>query len=225
MDDGGWDADYRRRGRLYRGGVRLPPVPEGARVLELGCGDGRTLAALGALPCTLVGLDRARAALALCRPPAGQPAFRLVRGDARCLPFPDRSFDAVLLLHVLGHGRADDRARMAAEAVRVTAPGGRLHLRVFSREDLRSEAGLEVEEGSRLRRTGVLTHYFTEDEVVALFPSCRALRLETVRWHLRVRGADLPRAEIEAHLEPADPERRRGPPADCEEDHRTDMAE
>lgn len=212
MDDGGWDADYRQRGRLYRGGVRLPPLPHGARVLEIGCGDGRTLGALGALPCSPVGLDRSQSALALCRPPAGQATFRLVCGDARCMPFRDRSFDAVLLLHVLGHGRADDRARMAAEAVRVTAPGGRLHLRVFSREDLRAEAGLEVEEGSRLRRTGVVTHYFTRDEVAGLFPSCRALRLETVMWHLRVRGSALLRAEIEADLEPADSVERAGPP-------------
>ena len=212
MDDGGWDQDYRQRGRLYRGGARLPPLPDGARVLELGCGDGRTLAALGALPCTVVGLDQAQAALALCQPPAGRPSFRLVCGDARRLPFRDRSFDAVLLLHVLGHGRADDRVRMAAEAVRVTAPGGRLHLRVFSREDLRAETGLEVEEGSRLRRTGVLTHYFTEDEVAALFPSCRALRLETTRWHLRVRGTALLRAEIEGDFEPRRSGAAVGPP-------------
>jgi SAM-dependent methyltransferase len=221
VDDGGWDRDYRQRGRLYRGDARLPPLAPGARVLELGCGDGRTLAALGDPPRTVVGLDLSPAALALCRPRSGRPAFTLICGDARRLPFPDRSFDAVLLLHVLGHGRAVDRIQMAAEAARVTASGGSLHLRVFSREDLRAKTGLEVEEGSRLRRTGVLTHYFTEDEVAALFPSCRPLRLETVRWHLRVRGAALPRAEIEADFEPADPERRSDPPAGCEENHNT----
>lgn len=207
MDDGGWDRDYRRRGRLYGGGVRLPPIPKGARVLELGCGDGRTLAALAARPGTAVGLDLSSAALALCRPAAGLSPPLLVCGDARRLPFRDDSFDAVLLLHVLGHGRADERRAMAAEAVRVTAPGGRLHLRVFSREDLRAGAGREVEDGSRLRATGVLTHYFTEDEVASLFGSCRSLRLETVRWHLRVRGTDLLRAEIEGAFEPPRQER------------------
>jgi MPBQ/MSBQ methyltransferase len=221
MDDGGWDADYRKRGRLYGRGVRLPAVPAGARVLELGCGDGRTLAALGTRPCTAVGLDLSPAALALCRPAAGGPAPLLVRGDARRLPFRDGSFDAVLLFHVLGHGRVGERRAMAAEAVRVTAPGGRLHLRVFSREDLRAGSGREVEDGSRLRSTGVLTHYFTEGEVASLFRSCRPLRLETVRWHLRVRGADLRRAEIEAVFEPCGPDGQPGPPGGCGENQNT----
>jgi hypothetical protein len=91
---------------------------------------------------------------------------------------------------------------MADEAVRVTAPKGRIYLRVFSSEDFRSGAGREVEDGTRLRRTGVLTHYFSERELASLFPSCRPLRLETTRWHFRVRGAHLPRAEIAAEFEP-----------------------
>ena len=221
MDGESWDADYRRRGRLYGGGVRLPPVPEGARVLELGCGDGRTLAALAARPGTSVGLDLSPAALALCRPAPGSPAPLLVRGDARRLPFRDGSFDAVLLLHVLGHGRAAERRAMVAEAVRVTSPEGRLHLRVFSREDLRAGAGREVEDGSRLRSTGVLTHYFTEDEISSLFGSCRPLHLETVRWHLRVRGADLLRAEIEGAFEPPAEGARQGLTPGGEEDQNT----
>jgi SAM-dependent methyltransferase len=196
---GGWDADYRRRGRLYRGGVRLPALPVDARVLELGCGDGRTLAALASGARVPVGLDSSRAALSLCRATAG---VALVLGDAGRLPFSDGSFDAVLPLHVLGHGRAGKRRAIADEVVRVAAPGGRVHVRVFSREDLRAGAGIEVEPGSRLRETGVLTHYFAEDELAALFPQCRAARLATTRWHLRVRGALLPRAEIEAEFEP-----------------------
>lgn len=220
MEEGGWDCEYRQRGRLYRGGTRLPALPDGARVLEIGCGDGRTLGALMCRPCTAIGLDHSPAALALCRAVHGT-APPLVRGDARHLPFRDGAFDAVLLLHVLGHGRAKERRLMAGEAVRVTAPGGRLYVRAFSREDFRASAGQEVEEASRLRRTGVLTHYFSEDEVAALFPTCRPVRLQTVRWHLRVRGAVLPRAEIEAVYGPrlSESEVRTG--LDCEENHNT----
>lgn len=201
MDDGGWDCEYRQRGRLYRGDPRLPSLPDSARVLEIGCGDGRALAVLARRPCTAVGLDRSAAALALCRSTAAERHL-LVRGDARRLPFPDGSFDAVLLFHVLGHGLAGERASMAGEAVRVTALGGRVYLRVFSIEDFRSGAGREVEDGTRLRHTGVLTHYFSEGELASLFSSCRPLRLGTTRWQIRVGGAHLPRAEIEAEFEP-----------------------
>lgn len=50
---------------------------------------------------------------------------RARRGDARALPLPDSSADAVLLLGPLYHltGRAD-RVRALAEAVRVLRPGG-----------------------------------------------------------------------------------------------------
>lgn len=196
-----WDRDYRQRGRLYGGVVRLPFLPPGTRVLEVGCGDGRTLPVLAERSCHAVGLDLSPAALALCRARMRGAQPFLVRGDARRLPFRDGSFDAVLLLHVLGHERVAGRQSMADEAVRVTAPGGRLHVRVFSREDFRAGAGDAVEDGTRRRSPGVLTHYFAEQELAALFPSCRPLRLETRRWQLRVRGALLPRAEIEALFE------------------------
>ena len=40
-----WDSDYRRRGDLWGGApVPLPDLPAAA-VLELGCGNGKTLAA------------------------------------------------------------------------------------------------------------------------------------------------------------------------------------
>lgn len=214
--DSGWDADYRQRGRLYRGGARLPDLTGDARVLELGCGDGRTLAALAPRADTTVGLDSSRAALSLC---PGTTGVELVLGDAGHLPFRDGSFDAVLLLHVLGHGTAGERRAIAAEAVRVAAPGGRVHVRVFSREDLRAGAGREVEPGTRLRETGVLTHYFSEDGLAALFPQCRAARLVTTRWHLRVRGALLPRAEIEAEFEPCRDRATGSGPVDCEMNH------
>ncbi len=221
MASGGWDEDYRQRGRLYRGEVRLPPIPRGGRILDIGCGDGRTLQALGAHACTAVGIDTARSALALCRAGAREPAPVLALADAGSLPFRDGSFDQVLMFHVIGHGYSDDRHRLAAEAERVTARGGTVHLRVFSHEDLRAGSGEPVEDGSRLRRNGLLTHYFTEEEVGALFPSMLPVRIDTVRWHLRVRGERLPRAEVEAVFRRPAPPESSGPPFDSEMNHNT----
>jgi SAM-dependent methyltransferase len=49
------------------------------------------------------------------------PEYRVA--DARALPFPDASFDAVLACHMLYH--VPDRARAYAEVKRVLRPGGR----------------------------------------------------------------------------------------------------
>ncbi|HOT94097.1 MAG TPA: class I SAM-dependent methyltransferase [Methanoregulaceae archaeon] len=201
MSAGGWDAHYRVRGRLYRGEVRLPPVSRGARVLDIGCGDGRALDPLSRGGCSAVGLDSSRAALTLCRTQCRCTPQQLVLADAGCLPFHDGSFDLVLMLHVIGHGYYSERSAIASEAARVTVPGGRIHLRVFSSEDLRARSGELVEEGTRLRKDGLLTHYFSEEEVIRLFPRMEAVSLETVRWPLRVRGALMMRAEIEAVFE------------------------
>lgn len=52
------------------------------------------------------------------------PTVHFHRGDMHQLPFPDASFDTVLLLHALTYSDRPERA--AAEAARVLAPGGRL---------------------------------------------------------------------------------------------------
>jgi MPBQ/MSBQ methyltransferase len=42
-----WETGYRTRGRIWGGSPgRIPPLPASGRVLELGCGDGKTLSFL-----------------------------------------------------------------------------------------------------------------------------------------------------------------------------------
>jgi SAM-dependent methyltransferase len=57
-----------------------------------------------------------------------------VRADATELPFADESFDAAILVSMLHHVDAPERA--LAEARRVLRPGGRLTVQVFTREDI-----------------------------------------------------------------------------------------
>jgi ubiquinone/menaquinone biosynthesis C-methylase UbiE len=106
--------------------VRLLQLPRQARVLEIGCGRGIALVPLARLlrPARLVGLDIEREFLAEARDrvdTAGVTA-ELVPGDARALPFPDRSFDLVVDFGTCYHiARAHEAL---AEAARVLAPGG-----------------------------------------------------------------------------------------------------
>jgi SAM-dependent methyltransferase len=110
--------------------------PEGtARVLEVGCGYGRNLVALSALPrCAVVGCDVSRdeldrAARERLAPLPGERRARvaLVRQEPYRLPFADSTFDLVVLWQVLEHVfGAEAKRRVLAECTRVLRPGGHL---------------------------------------------------------------------------------------------------
>ncbi len=192
-----WDRVYRSRGRLWGGGVRdLPELPAGSIILEMGCGSGKTLAALLARAQRIVALDISPEALRLCRPCG--PKADLILGDACCLPFPSESFDAVFAFHVTGHLLREGRRALAREAARVLKSQGRLLFREFGAEDMRAGKGDEVEHGTFRRQDGIIVHYFTEAEAEVLFGDLEPISVCTRRWRLRVRGQDLMRSEVEA---------------------------
>jgi SAM-dependent methyltransferase len=195
-----WDRDYRSRGRLWGGGAKnLPELPEGSKVLELGCGDGKTLAAMQGRGWDVIAIDISPEALMLSRSALGMEV-NLLLADARHLPFKGESFDAVFAFHVTGHVLQAGRELIAHEVGRVLRPGGRLFFREFGAEDMRAGRGVEVETGTSRRGGGVITHYFTEEEVASLFCDLdlTALSLQKRRWKMRVNGEDFWRCEVEA---------------------------
>jgi SAM-dependent methyltransferase len=109
-------------------------IEPGARVLDLGCGEGRHVHGLAMLTgADLVGLDAdaaslAKAAAGMADLPSGGGSVLWVRGDALRLPFADGAFDAVVCSEVLEH--LQDVAAALAEMTRVLRPGGRLAVTV-----------------------------------------------------------------------------------------------
>ncbi len=195
-----WEEDYSRRGRVWGGAVHnLPPIGCGERVLELGCGNGKTSRALLGLTSKVVGIDLSASAVRLCRAHApGSSGGQFALADARSLPFFDAVFDAVVAFHVIGHVPEEERVRSAHETARVLRAGGTLFFSGFSPEDFRAGTGCETEPGTFIRKNGIATHYFSEDEVLALFRGLTPCECATRRWTMTVRGQALPRAEIAA---------------------------
>jgi len=115
------------------GGIEVPlmlqllAVPAGARILEIGCGVGASLAAFDrvARPRRLVGVDIDAEVIALGRAAARQAGLRceLMVADVRALPFAEASFDLVCdfgtAYHIARRGCA------LREIARVLRPGGR----------------------------------------------------------------------------------------------------
>jgi SAM-dependent methyltransferase len=199
-----WEKDYKSRGRLWGGGLpSMPDLPSGSRVLELGCGSGKTLSAMLRQPWAISALDVSAEAVMLSRVATQEKADFLV-ADACLLPFRDLSFDAVFAFHVVGHVLHAGREKMASEVTRVLKHGGELFFRDFGMEDMRSGIGMKVEPGTFRRGLGVTTHYFTEDETEGLFSLMKPVTILTNKWKMRVRGKDLLRAEVEAVFQKID---------------------
>ncbi|WP_293228055.1 DVU_1556 family methyltransferase [Paludibacterium sp.] len=107
---------------LSRRLIALAAFPAGARVLDLGCGDGASLGLLGERRCRPIGVDLAPRALAAAR--QRYPAAAFAAADGTRLPFASGSLDGILAECSLS--LMTDRRRALAECRRVLAPGAPL---------------------------------------------------------------------------------------------------
>jgi MPBQ/MSBQ methyltransferase len=199
-ESGAWEEEYLCKGAVWGGAVHhLPVLPPGSRVLELGCGNGKTLSAMIQRSWDVTAIDFSARAVAMSRMITGtKQKGDVCVADARSLPFARERFDAVIAVHLLSHLGKNDRAGAAAEAVRVLKKGGILYFSGFSTDDFRSGKGSAVEEGTVARGSGICTHYFTEPETKDLFGHITVEAIATERWFMRIRGHDYPRAEVQA---------------------------
>jgi ubiquinone/menaquinone biosynthesis C-methylase UbiE len=129
-----WDSVVRLGGRPeQRHRDRLVDGVRG-RVLEVGAGTGLNLGRYSP-GAEVVALEpeptMARKASARAR--AAAVPVRVVRGVAEALPFPDRTFDAVVACYVLCS--VSDQAKAIDELRRVLRPGGEIRVYEHVRSD------------------------------------------------------------------------------------------
>ncbi|MEI7591010.1 MAG: class I SAM-dependent methyltransferase [Deltaproteobacteria bacterium] len=198
-ESGAWENEYLCKGSVWGGAVHhLPVLPQGSRVLELGCGNGKTLSAMIGRSWDVTAIDFSFRAVAMSRMNGTLQKAEVCVADARHLPFTSSRFDAVFAINILSHLKKTDRTRSVAEAARVLKTGGLLYFSGFSTEDFRSRKGSTIEDGTVKRGSGISTHYFTEPETQEMFSNLTLEMITTERWSMRVRGQDFPRAEVQA---------------------------
>lgn len=187
-----WEEEYKRHGILWRGVPEVEDiesfVPRGAKILEAGCGNGKTLSQLLGRGYDAVGIDISREALKF--------GGRNLVSDARHLPFFKNSFDAVVCRFVLEHLYEEERIQAIAEMRRVLRQNGLLFLTAFSTEDMRYSQSQKnpVEQNTFKRASGIIYHYFTELELRNLLCKFRILDFKLNRQKKIFHGEEYLRA-------------------------------
>jgi ubiquinone/menaquinone biosynthesis C-methylase UbiE len=145
----GYDASHLRD---------LLALPAG-RLLDVGGGTGRVAALLADQVRLAVVADSSPGMLAGARPKA---RLSPTRAHAERLPFPDNSFDRVLVVDAFHHFAEHEQA--AAELVRVVKPGGRLVVEELNVERLPVKL---IALGERLLLMG--SHFYRPEALGRLF--------------------------------------------------------
>jgi SAM-dependent methyltransferase len=128
---------------------RMRGVPAG-RALDVGPGPGGNAAVLRDLGWQVTGVELTEVGARLC----AERGIDVVRGDATCLPVPDRSVDLVMSTDVWEH--VEDDETVAAESFRVLRPGGRLLVAVPAGMDMWSGHDVALGHVRRYERQGLL---------------------------------------------------------------------
>jgi len=107
-------------------------------VLELGCGTGRVAIPVARSGATVIGIDRSESMLARARMRVRRARLgsrvKLIRGDIRHLPFPDKSFPLVMAPYGILQSLLDERLLSATlqDVGRVLARNGTFGLELVA---------------------------------------------------------------------------------------------
>ncbi|MFP4622597.1 MAG: methyltransferase domain-containing protein [Gemmatimonadota bacterium] len=169
-----------RRALLRHVAAGWPRGTGAARILDVGTGSGdlpRSIARWAhtrARPVLITAVDLHPATLRVARQRTPDPAIRMLRGDARRLPFTTAAFDLALLSMTLHHLDGDDLVLALRELGRV-ARGGRVLVGELERA-LPNYLGARLLAATAWRRNPITRHdgplsvrrSFTPDELRAL---------------------------------------------------------
>lgn len=120
-----------RHRRLLAELVRTSGASPGDDAVDIGCGPGKLVRALGArvgARGSVAGIDPSASAVAYNQRRDDRPNHRYIQAPAQDLPLPDASVDVVTCTFVMHHIPEEYRAAAIAEMWRVLRPGGRLLL-------------------------------------------------------------------------------------------------
>lgn len=178
-----WEKGYSKKGNLWRyeSATEVTEYIKTGAILEVGCGNGKTLLPLARQHYDITAIDISKKALELAQKAVGENVkVKFLQGDVCSLQFEQASFDGIVCSFVLQHLLGDERKKAISEMRRVLKPGGFLFLDVFTTDDMRYGKGTVVEQDTFKRKTGIITHYFTGPELRSLLENLESVSLKKI---------------------------------------------
>jgi len=194
-----WERWYRNHPTYWKGSLLpLPVLKKGARVLDVGCGDGSTLIQVAEAGYTPVGIDLSRTALEKAVERTRACGFEVEVMEGNILEVGDwpGGFDCILLHHVLDSMLSGVRKEVVAMSGRMLKEGGVISFQDYSVNDMRFGNGEEIEKGTFLKKDGLFVHFFEMEEVRELFSGYNVLELTGIEWEQSRGRGKLKRSRI-----------------------------
>jgi len=147
----------------------LSKIREGSKVVDFGCGRGRILKLLLNRAELLVGVDHSRKMLNYCEELFKKHKHvRCHLSDVRSTPLRDDIFDYTLCMYAT-FGSFHEPEKVLKEMIRVTKPGGKIILSVYSEDALDTVLKMYESKGIRVERIEGNVIYTKEGDVARLF--------------------------------------------------------
>ncbi len=191
-----WDEIFKKKGRVFTEPhqsmdeiARLFASTDARRILDIGCGTGRHLVYLAKRGFSMFGFDMSQKAIDMAEEWLTEEGLSANVMHSRMedgFPYENMLFDAVISIQVIHHNRIAAIKSTISEIERVLRPGGYIFITVpiLPETPVSSENDWdlkEVEPGTYLPQrgpeSGVLHHYFTEEEILEVFSAFRITKL------------------------------------------------
>ena len=106
-----WDEEYKNNSDKWKKETLfLPSLLHNKRVLELGCGNGKTITSiLRQKPSEVTAIDFSSEAINLAKKNFNGKFINFIQADVKDLPFRHKEFDVVICFYILNNLLAEER--------------------------------------------------------------------------------------------------------------------
>jgi len=140
-------------------------LPKSAKIIDIGCGNGRHLIEAKKRGLDVIGLDISRNLLKIAKRKTCVP---LVLGNALALPFKESAFDSSICIAVVHHFKAEkDRISCLKEIARVTQKISLVSVWAFEQEKFAKRKSPDIQLGWNKEHPRFY-HLFREEELEEL---------------------------------------------------------